>query len=280
MGGAFPDSGVVARMVRTLTEAMEELRQTGYDAVLLRIERADQLSLVIQLKRAVPGIPVVALVPEKNSDLGPKARESGADEVVPAKPDDLPLSETDQLILRGRAVISKGKALRHRHAELTGRARALLAKSYDLQAIPLADLRILLVEDDADYRLLLRRTIRGLKLPTPLELDNGTEAIQYLARRGKYRDRAQYPDPTLVLLDAHLPRTSGFEVLQWIRSRPAPSPLIVFMLTSSPLPEDFDRAVRLGVDSYFVKPMSLEGLRNILQVAVTRWGYIYKSLHP
>jgi len=280
MGGVFPDSGVVARVVGTLTEVMEELRHSGYDAVLLRVERADQLTLVLQLKRAVPGVPVVALVPDKNSDLGPKARESGADEVVPAKADGPPLSETDQLIQRSRAVISKGKALRLRHAEVTGSARSLLAKSFDLAAIPMADLRILLVEDDADYRLLLRRSIRELKLPTPLELDNGTEAIQYLAGRGKYRDRARYPDPTLVLLDVHLPRTSGFEVLHWIRSRHAKSSLIVFMLTSSPLREDFDRAIRLGVDSYFVKPMSLDGLRDILRVAATRWGYIYKGLHP
>jgi len=42
---------------------------------------------------------------------------------------------------------------------------------------------------------------------------------------------------------------------------------------------EFDRSIALGADSYFVKPMSIEGLRDMLGVMMTRWGHIYTGLH-
>jgi CheY-like chemotaxis protein len=247
---------------------LDELRQAGYDAVLLRVERPDQLSLVLRVRSAAPDIPVIAVVPDQDADLGARARDSGADDVLSGE------------IQRSRAAVVRSKELRKRTVELAARARALLAKSFDPAVIPREHLRTLVVEDDADYGVLLGRTFRGLNLPSPVEqVRNGAEAIAYLSGRGKYRDRSKYPDATLVLLDLHLPRKSGFEVLQWIRSRPGLSSLIVFILTSSALREDFDRAMNLGADSYFLKPMALDKLRDVLGVAATRWGHLYKGLH-
>lgn len=82
-----------------------------------------------------------------------------------------------------------------------------------------------------------------------------------------------------MLLDLHLPRKSGFEVLEWIRSQPSYSKLVVFILSSSPLREDFDRSMLLGADAYFVKPVGLEGLRDMVGLMITRWGHIYSGLN-
>jgi hypothetical protein len=45
-----------------------------------------------------------------------------------------------------------------------------------------------------------------------------------------------------------------------------------------PLQEDSDRCIALGADSFFTKPVSLDGLRDMLKVMIARWGHIYNNL--
>jgi CheY-like chemotaxis protein len=134
------------------------------------------------------------------------------------------------------------------------------------------DRRILLVEDDPNDVLLMRRAFRAAGLPEPgTVLSDGEEAIAYLAGENGFADREKYPLPTLLLLDLKLPRRSGFEVLEWLRQQERTSRLPVVVLTSSRQPDDVNRAYDLRANSYLVKPATLEGLREMVRMLDLYW---------
>src|SRR5262245_13616336 len=106
---------------------------------------------------------------------------------------------------------------------------------------------ILVTEDDPTDVLLLRRAFERAGIPSRLEVvSNGEEAISYLAGEGTYADRNLHPLPSVVLLDIKLPRTSGIDVLAWIRRQPEMNRLPVIMLTSSGRAADLRRAYEAG----------------------------------
>ncbi len=84
-------------------------------------------------------------------------------------------------------------------------------------------------------------------------VNNGTKALEYLSGTGAFADRSRYPVPELLLLDINLPGLNGFNVLAWARSQPALHDLRIWMVSSSDLQEDVERARQLGADRYLVK---------------------------
>ena len=131
---------------------------------------------------------------------------------------------------------------------------------------------ILLVEDDPNDVVLVRRAFRRARIANPLQVaQDGEAAIDYLAGRAAYTDRSRYPLPMLVLLDLKLPRRSGFEVLAWMRQQPVVNRIPVVVLTSSAESPDVNRAYELGANSYLVKPVVFEGLVDLVQRLKLYW---------
>jgi CheY-like chemotaxis protein len=132
---------------------------------------------------------------------------------------------------------------------------------------------ILLVEDDPNDQLLIRRAFTRAKLMNPLRLArDGDEAVDYLAGDGAFADREANPLPALVMLDLKLPRRSGLEVLEWLRSQAGSlgrTPVVV--LTSSRENRDVDRAYELGANSYLVKPVDFDGLLEMIRTTGLYW---------
>ena len=93
---------------------------------------------------------------------------------------------------------------------------------------------------------------------------DGDEAIQYLSGTGEFSDRTRYPLPCLLLLDLNLPRQSGLEVLEWVRSQPSLQSMPVVILTSSSQDRDIGSAYSLGANGYLVKPPSSEKLIDLV----------------
>lgn len=120
---------------------------------------------------------------------------------------------------------------------------------------------ILLVEDNEDDAFFMKRALRDASIQNPLLLvEDGRQAIDYLAGTGKYADRTTYPLPMIVFLDLKLPFKSGNDVLEWTRAQPQFAQLIVIVLTSSSEPVDLNRAYKAGANSYVVKPATAEQL--------------------
>jgi two-component system phosphate regulon response regulator PhoB len=108
--------------------------------------------------------------------------------------------------------------------------------------------KILLVEDDtalaAVYRS--RLELEGFEIR---EVNNGEEALS----------SALDFKPDLVLLDAMMPKISGFDVLDILRNTPETTNIRVIMLTALSQPKDKERAESLGVDDYLVKSQVVIG---------------------
>lgn len=134
------------------------------------------------------------------------------------------------------------------------------------------DYPILLVEDNPDDVLLIRRASRKANLLNPLYVvEDGEQAIAYLSGQGIYADRNRYPLPVLILLDLKLPRKSGFEVLAWLKTHPQLRRIPVVVLTSSRESPDIVRAYDLGANSYLVKPVGFEDLVEMVRTLKLYW---------
>jgi CheY-like chemotaxis protein len=131
---------------------------------------------------------------------------------------------------------------------------------------------ILLVEDDPNDIILIKRAFEKANITNPLQVvENGEEAISYLTGKGRYGNRVKYPLPMLLLLDLKLPRKSGHEVLEWLSQQPMLKRLTVVVLTSSQQSSDINRAYDLGANSYLVKPVTFNALVEMVKALNFYW---------
>ena len=108
--------------------------------------------------------------------------------------------------------------------------------------------KILLVEDDEALAGVYksRLEIEGFETAWASNGENAlSEAIAF--------------KPDLILLDAMMPKTSGFDVLDILRNTPETANIHVIMLTALSQPKDKERAEALGVDDYLVKSQVVIG---------------------
>ena len=124
---------------------------------------------------------------------------------------------------------------------------------------------MLLVEDnDADV-LFFRRALGRTRPDAPLQVaTNGVAAIEALAGGA--------PLPSLVLLDLKLPRMSGLEILEWMRTQPRLEGVRVVVLTSSSQESDIRRAYELGASGYIVKPVDNAELQEAVAAIAAYWA--------
>jgi CheY-like chemotaxis protein len=134
------------------------------------------------------------------------------------------------------------------------------------------EVTVLHIDDDPNDTELLRAATR--KAGTCFNLQNvedGEMAIAYLSGADIYADRRLYPLPSLILLDLKMPRTTGLEMLAWIRKHPELSRLPVVVLSGSELHEDIRQAYAIGANSYLVKPLGFEALVDLVKDVNAVW---------
>ncbi len=140
---------------------------------------------------------------------------------------------------------------------------------------------ILLVEDDQNDVFFLQYAFEAADITHPVHVvEDGQQAIDYLAGTGQFADRKRFPLPCLVLLDLKLPVKMGMEVLRWIRQQSSLQTLIVVVLTSSNDRDDIDQAYRLGARSYLVKPLSVDSRLALARAIKTYWLGLNESPTP
>jgi CheY-like chemotaxis protein len=136
----------------------------------------------------------------------------------------------------------------------------------------LKDPTILVVEDNPTDVMLIRRAFDKAKLANPLQfVGDGDAAVEYLSGNMGYADREMFPLPILMLLDLKLPKRSGLEVLEWLRTQETLKRIPVVVLTSSQQDRDVNAAYDIGVNSYLVKPVAFDGLLQMLKTVNLYW---------
>jgi two-component system, chemotaxis family, response regulator Rcp1 len=114
---------------------------------------------------------------------------------------------------------------------------------------------ILLVEDSPADIALTEEALKESGLQNTLTIvTDGEQAIEYLSKRGKYKD-AESPD--LILLDLNMPKKNGHEVLEVIKDNPKLEEIPVVVLTVSEAEEDIARALGLKMNYYFYRALEL-----------------------
>ena len=131
---------------------------------------------------------------------------------------------------------------------------------------------ILLAEDDSGDIFLMKRAMDKASVSHPLNVvRNGEEAIHYLQGEGQYADRKAHPFPSILLLDLNMPKKSGFEVLEWIRSHAELNRLPVVILSTSNQEQDVRKAYDLGANSYLTKPSNFDNLVEMVKMVEANW---------
>ena len=124
---------------------------------------------------------------------------------------------------------------------------------------------LLLVEDDEGDVWATRRAFSGLSTIEQVEtFKDGEHALQWLQERGG-DNSGDDPLPALVLLDLNLPRITGIEFLERIKTDHLLRHIPVIILTTSADANDVQRAYAAGASSYLVKPASMEGFTKVAE---------------
>jgi CheY-like chemotaxis protein len=111
---------------------------------------------------------------------------------------------------------------------------------------------ILIVDDEANQRLMVEQALRALALDWTISTAaSGQEALESLALCA----------PDLIITDYHMPAMNGLELIAQVRERSISSRIILITAYSSP--ELYDAAQELRVDHYLTKPVPLTLLRRL-----------------
>ena len=133
-------------------------------------------------------------------------------------------------------------------------------------------IRILVADDDADDRMLIGDAFEEASLKNPIDfVEDGIELLEYLKHEGRYADLADDVRPGIILLDLNMPRMDGRTALGEIRKDPKLRNIPIIVLTTSKSEEDILRTYDLGVNSFITKPVTFDGLVQVVQVLNQYW---------
>jgi len=117
------------------------------------------------------------------------------------------------------------------------------------------EIKILLIEDNPNQAHFMIRALKKYNLADKLVwVTDGEEALDYIFAQGKYSDRSIEDTPNVILLDMHLPKIDGLEVLERIKSDTRTQSIPVIVLSSSPEEQRIAKSYKLSVNGYVLKP--------------------------
>lgn len=141
-----------------------------------------------------------------------------------------------------------------------------------------AQATILVIEDNEDDAALLRRSFTKAKVLNPIHFVRTAEdAVAYLTGAGKYKNRSEFPLPSLILVDLKLPGMSGHEFLRWVRTHETLRNLRVVVLSGSDEMREVNLAYQLGANSFLIKPADFERFVEISLALDGFWVWLDKA---
>jgi len=136
---------------------------------------------------------------------------------------------------------------------------------------------ILLVEDDVrDEELTLEALKQGNISNRIYVARDGAAALNFLFCSGNFAHRRPNDLPRIILLDLHLPRIDGLEVLRRVKADPRTRAIPVVVLTSSKLDKHIQTSKSLGAETYIVKPVDFANFSAVSLQLSLQWALLKK----
>ena len=130
-------------------------------------------------------------------------------------------------------------------------------------------IQVLLVEDSLPDIELTLEALEEAKLANEVHVvRDGAEALAFVHRRDGYE---QAPRPDLIILDLNLPKLSGQEVLEHLKTHAELRRIPIAVLTTSAAETDVVRSYELGANCYLTKPVDVEQFLKIVQSIEDFW---------
>ncbi|WP_265110835.1 response regulator [Halosolutus halophilus] len=128
---------------------------------------------------------------------------------------------------------------------------------------------ILLVEPEPHSASRFINSFEATEIPNDVTVvSTGNQALDYITQHGDYTEA---PPPDLILLDLHLPESSGIEILTELKDRPELRLIPVLVLTSSDEPAAVTRSYELHANAYVQKPDSADEFDQLVDAIVEFW---------
>lgn len=138
---------------------------------------------------------------------------------------------------------------------------------------------ILLVEDNESDAELVIRALKKNKIHNELvHVPDGAEALDYVFAKGKYIDRNIENTPKVIFMDIKMPKVSGLEALDKLKSDDRTKTIPVVMLTSSNEDQDVAKSYLLGANSYIVKPVDFDDFTSAIAQLEKYWLLLNRSI--
>jgi CheY-like chemotaxis protein len=132
---------------------------------------------------------------------------------------------------------------------------------------------LLIIEDsDEDFEALSR--IINLVITFTLVVHrciDGDDALDFLDRVGKYSNLGDLAHPDLIILDLNLPGTDGREILAIIKQSITLKTIPVIVFSTSSNPKDIEVCYQSGANSYMIKPMNINLLKDSVRMMIDYW---------
>jgi CheY-like chemotaxis protein len=119
--------------------------------------------------------------------------------------------------------------------------------------------RVLIVEDDAVSRELLRDVLTGSAYEV-VEAQNGKEALEAIKSEL----------PRMIIMDIQMPVLDGYATLRELRRNPRLASVPIIALTAFAMSTDRERIMQAGFSDYLTKPLELGVLRQLLEKWASR----------
>jgi two-component system, chemotaxis family, chemotaxis protein CheY len=123
-------------------------------------------------------------------------------------------------------------------------------------------MRVLVVDDFATMRKIIKNVLKQINIENTVEAENGKQALQTL----------KSDSVDLIISDWIMPEMTGIEFLRACKEDPSIKNIPFIMVTAEAQKDSVVEAIKGGVDNYIVKPFTPEKLQDAIDKAKARIG--------
>jgi len=126
-----------------------------------------------------------------------------------------------------------------------------------------ANMRFLIIDDSITMRRIIANILGRLGYPDAIHASNGREALDKIATE----------KVDVVITDWYMPEMNGLDFVKSLRNTPATSHIPIVIVTANAASDDIQHALELGVNSYILKPFTVETMRDKIGALCEQEGF-------